>query len=68
MTAVRPAAGGAVLGRPPLLLVAPAVLAATFLIVPLVALVLDAPWADLVTQLGTSQVQDAAEDRDWFGH
>ncbi|MGA8257389.1 MAG: ABC transporter permease [Nocardioides sp.] len=54
MTDARPA-----LGAPPALLVAPAVLASVFLIVPLVALVIDTPWSQLWSLLGTSKVQDA---------
>ena len=49
----------AALGRPPALLVAPAVLAAVFLVVPLVALVADTPWSDLWSLLGTREVQEA---------
>lgn len=49
----------AVLGRPPALLVVPAVLAATFLVVPLVALVLDTPWSELWSLLGTTEVREA---------
>ncbi|MDE0777506.1 ABC transporter permease [Nocardioides sp.] len=53
-----PAAGPA-LGRPPALLLVPAALAAVFLVVPLVALVVDTPWSDLWTLLGTREVRDA---------
>jgi len=54
MTHQRPA-----LGRPPALLVVPAVLAAAFLILPLLALVFDTPWSELWRLLGTSEVRDA---------
>jgi molybdate transport system permease protein len=47
------------LGRPPLLLVVPAALAALFLVVPLVALVLETPWRDLWTLVRTEAVLDA---------
>jgi molybdate transport system permease protein len=47
------------LGRPPAVLLVPAGLAATFLVVPLVTLVLETPWAELVTLLGTEAVRDA---------
>jgi len=47
------------LGRPPALLVVPAALAAVFLLVPLVALVVDTPWSDLWSLLGTREVRDA---------
>ncbi len=49
----------AALGRPPTLLVLPAMLAAVFLIVPLVALLLDTPWSTLGHQLGTEAVRQA---------
>ncbi|WP_323794382.1 ABC transporter permease [Nocardioides sp.] len=49
----------AALGRPPALLVVPAVLAATFLIVPLVALVVDTPWGNLWSLLRTTEVREA---------
>ena len=52
-------AARASLGRPPALLVAPAALAAVFLVVPLVALVADTPWGDLWSLLGTTQVREA---------
>ncbi len=48
-----------VLGRPPLLLVLPALVAAVFLLVPLVALAVDTPWTDLARLLGTAEVRDA---------
>lgn len=47
------------LGRPPLVLVAPAALAAVLLAVPLVTLVADTPWADLPDQLADPRVRDA---------
>ena len=47
------------LGRPPLTLLVPAVAAAALLVVPLVALVLDTPWADLGDQLASEAVRDA---------
>ncbi|CAN5182951.1 ABC transporter permease [soil metagenome] len=53
------AAPRAALGRPPALLPAPAVVAAVFLVVPLAALVLDTPWSDLWSLLGTSEVREA---------
>jgi len=50
---------GARLGRPPLLLVIPAVLGALLLVVPLVTLVADTPWGDFADQLSSSAVGDA---------
>lgn len=47
------------LGRPPLVLVVPAVLAAALLVVPLVTLVLSTPWGSFVEQLKTQAVRDA---------
>jgi molybdate transport system permease protein len=47
------------LGRPPLVLVLPAALAAVLLVVPLVTLVADTPWADLPDQLADPRVRDA---------
>ncbi len=47
------------LGRPPLLLVVPAAVAALFLVVPLVALVLETPWRNLWTLVRTEEVLDA---------
>lgn len=47
------------LGRPPLVLLVPAVLASTLLVVPLVALVLGTPWATVPEQLAQPQVRDA---------
>jgi molybdate transport system permease protein len=52
-------ATGARLGRPPLVLVIPAAVAALLLVVPLVTLVADTPWGDFVDQLGTTAVRDA---------
>ena len=54
-----PARPAPTLGRPPALLVLPAALAAVFLVVPLVALVVDTPWSDLWPLLGTQEVRDA---------
>jgi molybdate transport system permease protein len=50
---------GARLGRPPLLLVIPAVLAALLLVVPLVTLVADTPWSDFGDQITSTAVRDA---------
>lgn len=47
------------LGRPPLRLTAPAALAAAFLVVPLVAVVVRAPWASLAPVLNTQATRDA---------
>lgn len=47
------------LGRAPLVLVVPAVLAALLLVVPMVALVLDTPWGHLPALLGSQAVRDA---------
>ena len=47
------------LGRPPLTLVVPGAVAATLLVLPLVALVLDTPWRDLGPQLASEAVRDA---------
>lgn len=55
----RPGTGSASLGRPPLTLLLPGALAAALLVVPLVALVLDTPWADLGDQLASEAVRDA---------
>lgn len=49
----------ATLGRPPLVLLVPAVLAATLLVVPLAALVLDTPWSTVPDQLADPRVRDA---------
>ena len=51
--------GRSPLGRPPLVLLVPAVLAAALLVVPLVTLVLQTPWSDFWAQLTTEQVRDA---------
>jgi molybdate transport system permease protein len=50
---------GARLGRPPLLLVIPAALAALLLVVPLVTLVADTPWGDFADQVTSTAVRDA---------
>jgi len=50
---------GARLGRAPLVLLVPAVLAALLLVVPLVTLVADTPWGDLGEQLRSQAVRDA---------
>jgi molybdate transport system permease protein len=47
------------LGRPPLVLLVPAALAALLLVVPLVTLVADTPWNQLRAQLSSSAVRDA---------
>ena len=47
------------LGRPPLVLLVPAALAAALLVVPLVALVLDTPWGSVPEQLADPQVRAA---------
>jgi molybdate transport system permease protein len=47
------------LGRPPAILLVPAALASTFLVVPLVTLVLETPWTELATLLGTEAVRAA---------
>jgi molybdate transport system permease protein len=47
------------LGRPPVALLVPAILAAALLVVPLVTLVLDTPWSGLWDQLTSSAVLDA---------
>ena len=52
-------AGAPALGRPPAVLLAPAAVAVVFLVVPLVALLVDTPWSDLWRLLGTSAVHDA---------
>jgi molybdate transport system permease protein len=53
----RDAAGA--LGGPPLRLTAPALLAAAFLVVPLAAVIVRAPWASLAPALATSATRDA---------
>lgn len=50
---------GAALGRAPLRLLVPAVLAVTFLVLPLGALLLRVPWADFVDRLLEPEVLDA---------
>jgi molybdate transport system permease protein len=47
------------LGRPPLVLLAPACLAAALLVVPIVSLVLDTPWRDFFSQLTSDPVLEA---------
>ncbi len=47
------------LGRPPLVLVLPAALAAALLVVPLATLVLDTPWGSFLDQLRSPVVRDA---------
>lgn len=47
------------LGAPPLQLTVPAVVAVVFLFVPLVAIVVRAPWASLQSVLSTAATQDA---------
>lgn len=47
------------LGRPPVLLVAPAALATLLLVLPLAALMIRTPWSDLLDALGTEDVQSA---------
>ncbi|GAB2778174.1 ABC transporter permease [Nocardioides salsibiostraticola] len=47
------------LGRPPALLWVPAVAAALFLVVPLVALVADTPWGSFLDQIREPAVRDA---------
>ncbi len=51
--------GGAALGRAPYRLVVPAVLAAVFLTVPLVALLLRTPWGDLGERMTDPAILDA---------
>src|SRR4051812_21723820 len=50
---------GARLGRPPLLLVVPAVIGALLLVVPLVTLVADTPWSGVRQQLSSTAVREA---------
>ena len=52
-----PAAG--TLGRPPAVLLVPACVAAALLVVPLVTLVLDTPWGDFWSEVGSSAVRQA---------
>lgn len=47
------------LGAPPAVLLVPALVAATFLVVPLVTLVLATPWSRFVELVGTEAVRDA---------
>lgn len=47
------------LGAPPWVLVVPGVLAATFLILPLVTLVADTPWSTFLDQLASTEVRQA---------
>ncbi|MEO5852794.1 MAG: molybdate ABC transporter permease subunit, partial [Nocardioides sp.] len=47
------------LGAPPAVLLVPALLAATFLVVPLITLVLATPWSRFFDLLGTEAVRDA---------
>lgn len=54
---VRPAARRR--GRPPAVLLVPALLGLAFLLLPLAALVVRAPWGTLVGQLGSPQVGEA---------
>jgi molybdate transport system permease protein len=54
----REAAGGT-LGRPPLVLLVPACLAAALLVVPLLTLVVDTPWRDFWSQVGSQAVRQA---------
>jgi molybdate transport system permease protein len=55
----RGAVAGGTLGRPPVALLVPACLAATLLVVPLVTLVLDTPWGDFWSQVGSQPVRQA---------
>lgn len=50
---------GATLGRPPVVLLLPAAVAVVLLVLPLISLVLDTPWADFVDQVSSPQVLDA---------
>jgi molybdate transport system permease protein len=47
--------------RPPLLLVVPALLGLTFLVLPLVGLLIRTPWAALADELATAQVGEALQ-------
>ncbi|MCW2852758.1 MAG: Molybdate transport system permease protein [Nocardioides sp.] len=47
------------LGRPPLVLLVPAVLAAALLVLPLVSLVLDTPWTTFLDRLASREVGEA---------
>ena len=55
----KPAGRGPALGRAPYLLVVPGVVAVTFLALPLVALLVRTPWADLGARLTDPAVLDA---------
>lgn len=55
----RTPAAGPGRGRAPVLLVAPALLALAFLVLPLLALVLRAPWSTLPAELGSREVLEA---------
>ncbi|MEP7736849.1 ABC transporter permease [Nocardioides sp. 31GB23] len=61
LTAPAPRAGETAhhLGRPPLVLIAPAVLAAVLLVLPLVTLVLDTPWGSFWSELRSEPVRRA---------
>jgi molybdate transport system permease protein len=50
---------GPALGRPPALLLVPAVVAVAFLLLPMAALLGRVPWADFLDQLGSPDVLDA---------
>lgn len=50
---------GAALGRPPARLLAPALLGAAFLALPLVALLVRTPWSDFVDELTSPEVLEA---------
>jgi molybdate transport system permease protein len=50
---------GAALGRPPLLLLLPALVAGAFLAVPVVALLARTPWADVPSQVTSPAILDA---------
>jgi molybdate transport system permease protein len=51
--------GIAIRGRPPLGLIVPAVMALAFLVVPVVAVLVRAPWGTLADELGTQAARDA---------
>lgn len=53
------ATAGAALGRPPLVLLIPSVLAAALLVVPLISLVAQTPWHDFLTRLTSTPVLQA---------
>ena len=50
---------GAALGRPPLLLLAPALVAGAFLVLPVVALLARTPWSTVIGQVTSPAVVDA---------